>query len=398
MRKNDMRSIELFTGAGGLALGVAEAGFKHDTVVEWDHDSCETLRLNQAFDHPRVKGWKVREADVRLVDYSEFAPNLGLLAGGVPCQPFSLGGKHQAHNDPRDMFPEFIRGVAALKPKAFLIENVKGLLRASFADYFEYVLLRLAHPMIACRANQTWRQHRSELECIHTAGCETDLDYNVVFQLVNAADYGVPQRRERVFVVGFRSDLKSQWSFPEPSHSSDALLHQQWVTGEYWQRHRISRKKRPQPNARIAARVAKGCEASPLFESGLLPWQTVRDAISDLPKIADGETDPNDPHHFINPGARCYAGHTGSPWDEPAKTLKAGDHGVPGGENTLALGDGQVRYFTVRECARLQAFPDDYRFHGSWTETMRQLGNAVPVALAHRMSENIFQKLSAKRA
>jgi DNA (cytosine-5)-methyltransferase 1 len=87
------------------------------------------------------------------------------------------------------------------------------------------------------------------------------------------------------------------------------------------------------------------------------------------------------PNHILQPGARSYPGHTGSPLDEPAKTLKAGDHGVPGGENMVRYPNGEVRYFSVRESCRLQTFPDEYRFEGSWTENMRQLGNAVPVKL-----------------
>lgn len=93
-------------------------------------------------------------------------------------------------------------------------------------------------------------------------------------------------------------------------------------------------------------------------------------------------------------GARIYKGHTGSPLDEPAKTLKAGDHGVPGGENMVAFPDGSVRYFTIRESARLQSFPDSYVFPGSWTESMRQLGNAVPVKLAHMLGQSIGKALS----
>jgi DNA (cytosine-5)-methyltransferase 1 len=98
-------------------------------------------------------------------------------------------------------------------------------------------------------------------------------------------------------------------------------------------------------------------------------------------------------NHIFQPGARVYVGHTGSPLDLPAKTLKAGDHSVPGGENMLVKPSGEVRYFTVRESARLQTFPDSYVFHGSWTETMRQLGNAVPMALAGIMAGSIAVKL-----
>ena len=126
------------------------------------------------------------------------------------------------------------------------------------------------------------------------------------------------------------------------------------------------------------------------------PWLTVRDAISDLPdpELASGTALDFHDHRF-QPGARSYPGHTGSPLDEPGKTLKAGVHGVPGGENMLRRPDGSVRYFTIRESARLQTFPDDMVFHGSWTETMRQLGNAVPCQLARILATGVRDKLSA---
>ena len=133
-------------------------------------------------------------------------------------------------------------------------------------------------------------------------------------------------------------------------------------------------------------------------EIDLLPWSTVRDALADLPppysrSIKRNVKSNRVTAHFAQPGAKAYKGHTGSPLDEPAKTLKAGVHGVPGGENMLRFHDGQVRYFTVRECARLQTFPDDFEFHGSWTETMRQLGNAVPTELARVIAHSILKKL-----
>lgn len=123
-----------------------------------------------------------------------------------------------------------------------------------------------------------------------------------------------------------------------------------------------------------------------------LPWRTVRDALVGLPdpKAKAAKTIPD---HRFQDGAKVYPGHTGSPLDLPAKTLKAGDHGVPGGENMLVREDGSVRYFTVREAARIQTFPDGYRFHGSWTETMRQLGNAVPVMLGRIVAASVAEKL-----
>jgi DNA (cytosine-5)-methyltransferase 1 len=126
------------------------------------------------------------------------------------------------------------------------------------------------------------------------------------------------------------------------------------------------------------------------------PWRTVRDATSDLPQIAEGESCSRTPNHFLNPGARSYPGHNGSQFDWPAKALKAGDHGVPGGENTLRFADGSVRYFSVRECARIQTFPDDWVFEGSWTESMRQLGNAVPVQLARSVAGELASSLNVK--
>ncbi|HUY35252.1 MAG TPA: DNA cytosine methyltransferase [Pirellulales bacterium] len=380
-----MKSIELFTGAGGLALGTALAGFEHEAVLERDHDSCETLRLNKSRRIPHVRDWSICETDVRLFDYSDFG-HVDLVAGGVPCQPFSLGGKHGGHKDERDMFPELTRAVQALRPLAFIVENVKGLLRGSFAEYFEYVILRLSHPGAKRRGD--WREHRAALERIHTASRSTGLDYNVVFQLLNAADYGVPQRRERVFIVGFRSDLGVSWSFPSPTHSRESLLRSQWMTGEYWERHGLRESKRPPPENRAAQWIERNQLG---LDDGLKPWRTVRDALDGL---ITPRTTANDLDHFLNPGARAYTGHTGSPWDEPAKVLKAGDHGVPGGENTLAIGDGTVRYFSVREAARLQSFPDEYLFAGSWTERMRQIGNAVPVDLARAVAESVAETIT----
>jgi DNA (cytosine-5)-methyltransferase 1 len=129
----------------------------------------------------------------------------------------------------------------------------------------------------------------------------------------------------------------------------------------------------------------------------LQPWKTVRDALTDLPEPGKvrGAAEPH-LTHFEIPGARPYVGHTGSPWDEPAKTLKAGDHGVPGGENMLAEGHGRVRYFTIRESARLQTFPDQYTFPCSWTESMRQIGNAVPVDLARIVASKIRTTLERR--
>jgi DNA (cytosine-5)-methyltransferase 1 len=379
-----MNSIELFAGAGGLGLGIEKAGFNHSLVIERDPDACATVRFNFSRKRNGHSSWPLHEVDVRDFDFSRFEDNVELVSGGPPCQPFSIGGRHRGFNDSRDMFPEAARVVRKVRPKAFIFENVRGLLRRSFAKYFEYVILQLTYPEIISVKDEAWSAHLSRLERHHTKGQYRGLHYRVTFRLVNAADYGVPQKRERVVIVGFRSDIGEHWSFPDATHSEDALLFSQWVTQMYWDAHRISRQSRPLITTAMAKRVMQMAEPQEIGR-----WQTVRDAIADLPYpvIAAKEQVLN---HRLQQGARVYPGHTGSPLDFPAKTLKAGDHGVPGGENMLALSDGSVRYFTVRESARLQTFPDWFAFPCSWTESMRQIGNAVPVLLSEAIAKSVL--------
>lgn len=385
-----MRSVELFAGAGGLAIGASNAGFEHDAVLEWDSDSCATIRANQARGVQPLASWPLVEGDIADFDFRSLQGAIDLLSGGPPCQPFSLGGKHRGHTDERNMFPEVFRAVREIRPRAILLENVKGLLRESFAKYFEYICLQLSYPELRSKGGEDWQDHLSRLEQHHTSGSESGLFYRVVYRLLNAADHGVPQRRERVIIVGIRGDLGMGWSFASPSHSLDALLRDQWVTGDYWERHEVHTSVRPDPPARLRQRIERLRRQMTLDDG--LPWLTVRDALRDLPEPGSGDS-TGVLNHRLNPGARPYPGHTGSPLDEPAKTLKAGDHGVPGGENMLAEPSGAVRYFTLREAARLQTFPDAYGFPGSWTESMRQLGNAVPVRLAETVSERLYSTL-----
>ena len=388
-----MKSVELFTGAGGLALGIEKAGFRHDTVVERNKYCCYTLQQNQARGFAALQGWRLFSGDVRGFDYSEIKGSVDLLAGGPPCQPFSVGGKHRGPLDSRDMFPEVVRAMRELRPRAVLVENVRGLMRESFAKYFEYVTLQMRYPEIVSKPEEDWTEHLSRLERHYTKGRYKGLHYNIVFRTLNAANYGVPQKRERVIIVGFRSDLGIEWSFPDVTHSFDSLLRDQWVTGDYWERHSVPKKKRPGIPDRQKDRVSFLKAEQSLFEPEEKPWRTVRDAIIGLPDPERDKVSRFHNHEYIS-GARSYTGHTGSPLDETAKTLKAGDHGVPGGENTVVLPDGSVRYLTVRESARLQTFPDDYILHGVWGEAMRQLGNAVPVLLAETIANGIRSELA----
>lgn len=137
-----MRSVELFAGAGGMAIGMHQASFEHAAVLEWNHDACETFRNSRKRYPSSLDCWPLHEGDVRDFEYGRLKVVM-VVSGGPPCQPFSPGGKHGGFSDSRDIFPEAVRAVRELRPKAFVFENVKGLMRESFSDYFEYIHLQL---------------------------------------------------------------------------------------------------------------------------------------------------------------------------------------------------------------------------------------------------------------
>jgi DNA (cytosine-5)-methyltransferase 1 len=284
------------------------------------------------------------------------------------------------------MFPQAVRAVRELQPLAFVFENVRGLLRPGFRNYVEYIRLQLTYPDFPLSMNADWTKNLQRLERHHTSKfSEHGLRYKVAINLANAANFGVPQHRHRVFFVGFRTDLNARWFFPTETHSADELIYEQYVTGTYWERHKLKGPFSVPEALKVKIRD---------LERGVLPttksWRTVRDAIAAL---GDPRVNSTWKNHKYQGGARCYPGHTGSPLDEPSKALKAGDHGVPGGENMLRHPNGRVRYFSIREAARIQTFPDEFEFPGSWTESMRQLGNAVPVMLASTVVGSVGKTL-----
>lgn len=375
-------------------MGLSLAGFTSNAVVEWDKNACNTLRLNKENGHPLAKDWNVFEGDVRNFDFTPYVGKLDLLAGGPPCQPFSIGGKSRAYADERNMFPAMINAVRILKPRAFIVENVKGLTRRSFANYFSYTLLQLRYPDVVMGEGEQWLDHLARLERLKTSGWCTDYTYDLVWRVVNAADYGIPQCRERIFIVGFRHDQNAKWAFPDPEYSQDALIYSQRVSGEYLDKHRIS-KNRLSP---VTAALQKKIDALRDNPPQKKPWRTVRDALADLPRPGSRGAGLF-PNNNFQPGAKIYTGHTGSVLDMPCKTIKAGAHGVPGGENMLILDDGTPRYLSVRESARIQTFPDTYVFTGSsWGEAMRQIGNAVPVKLAQKVASSVGMELLSIKA
>ncbi|WP_200827663.1 DNA cytosine methyltransferase [Thermomonospora echinospora] len=398
-------SIELFTGGGGLALAMHNAGFRHLLAVEFDRRACQTLRSNVATEHgPEVPNpdsvtdkWPLYEGDIHNVNFANAMGKVDVIAGGVPCQPWSLGGAHKGYEDKRNLWPELFRCVRETRPRAVIAENVKGLLRPSFAPYYEYILNELRAPLEERVDGEDWQDHnRRIMKALKSPGQDLKERYDVKYFLVNAADYGVPQVRWRVFVVAFRKDLGlSEWEFPKPTHSEAALLREQ-ETGEYWDRHGIKPRE-------------TGVQASILDGGGLKPWRTLRDALRNDPDaphlkplpeprrpLEDKIEHPDWLHHFGWPGAREYAGHTPNLLDRPAKTVKAGVHGVPGGETVIKLDDGSIRYMTVREVSRVMTFPDDWRLEGPRGEQMRQLGNAVPVRLGEVVARSVAEALKPK--
>jgi len=382
-----MKSLELFSGSGGLAEGLRLSGFKHEALIEWNKDACNSLRNN-------FQDIPVHETDIRNFDFTQFG-NIDILAGGPPCQPFSLGGKAKGNKDDRDMFPYAIKGIRELKPKAFLFENVKGLLRQSFSSYFNYIILQLSYPELTKNQNESWKTHLSRLKKTHNSGNFQGLKYNVEFKLINSANYGIPQKRERVIIIGIKDCLNIGWSFPKESHSIDKLLWDKYVTGDYWEKFKVPINEREEITPKIKSRIERLKRKYDLYIPELQPWVTVREALFDLPNPQSKVNNITD--HIFRDGAKIYPGHTGSYIDEPSKTIKAGNHGVPGGENMIRFKNGDVRYFTVQEAKRIQTFPENYEITGAWSEAMRQLGNAVPVNLAKIIGNKIIQKLSSQQ-
>jgi DNA (cytosine-5)-methyltransferase 1 len=369
--------VELFAGAGGMSLGLQLAGFGSAQFFEADPTCCKTLKQNIAGKDATLRG-DVERIYVEHADWSPLAGKVRLFAAGAPCQPFSLGGSHRSYRDRRNLFPEVLRAVRELTPEAVLLENVRGIVRKSFRPYFEYIIRHLQFPNAAQRRKERWEDHDKRLKKLELTASP---EYNVVFRIVDAADYGVAQNRLRVFIVATRSGLP-QYAFPSKTHSRFAL-ECALKSNDYWDRHGVER-----ASQELSLPLDDRCAG------GTLPWVTVRDAIHDLPRPATSESAAKMNHWVIN-GARPYRGHTGSRLDWPAKTIKAGVHGVPGGENSITDDENVFRYLTLRETARLQSFPDGHLFAGARTHVTRQIGNAVPPLLAAAIARPLYELLRA---
>lgn len=429
-QSRDRTAVELFAGGGGLAMAVGRAGFRPLLVNEFAKRACETLEANGAKERgeeewvPEAGGpWPLFPGDVRDLDMRYLAGKVDVLAGGPPCQPFSLGGVAKGDEDKRNMFPEMFRAVREIQPKAVICENVVGLRRTSFEPYFQYILNELSYPYLERGPDTDWKEHdrllrerdaalkkRGSLD--PSGGYES---YEVVATTVNAADYGVPQVRNRVIIVAFRRDLgvdiEEFKRRVRPTHSRAALIHSM-RNDEYWYRH-------PGVPDHVRDRVMAALPKQAALDEvdDLLPWLTFRDALAglegepSLPPVPWEQLDRREyrlgkvTNHIGWPGARIYKGHTPNELDRPAKTVKAGVHGVPGGESVMLTDDlvrdsaspggwaYRHRYMTVRETARVMTFPDNWVLAGPRGEQMRQLGNAVPVRLGEVFARAVARAL-----
>lgn len=330
-------AIELFAGAGGLALGLEKAGLNCIALNEIDHWASETLRVNR-------KHWNVIEDDIKNVSFKDLKGDVDLVTGGFPCQAFSYAGKKLGLNDARGtLFYEFARVVHETKPPICIGENVRGLLNHDGGKTLQGMISIL-----------------------------DEIGYNVIPpKIMKAIFYRVPQKRERVLIVGIRKDLPIDlFSFPKPYRTiynlADALK-----KGELF--------------------------ASDVPESGGSHYPLRKAEILDLvPKGGYWRDLPIDiQKEYMGGSFHLGGGKTGMArrmsWIEPSLTLTCS----PAQKQTERCHPDETRPFTVREYARIQTFPDDWKFAGSVSQQYKQIGNAVPVNMAKEIGYSIINFLNA---
>ena len=326
-----MKSIELFAGAGGLALGLEKAGFEHEMLLEYDKSACLTLRTN--FDAE-----KVIEADITQVDPQEIEGeyNIDLISGGAPCQSFSYAGLRKGIEDARGtLFYDYARFIKYYNPKIFLFENVRGIINHDNGNTLNTIL-------------KIFRE----------------LNYSVRWELLKAVDYGVAQKRERVFIVGIRNDVYNElgdFSFPKP-------LEEKLVLKD------VLKNVPESPGAKYPESKRKVLELVP-------PGGYWRDLPDEIAREYMGKS------YFLGGGKTGMARRIS--WDEPSLTLTTS----PAQKQTERCHPDETRPFTTREYARIQSFPDDFEFQGSMNNIYKQIGNAVPVNLAYHVGLSIKEYL-----
>ena len=322
-----LTAVDLFCGAGGLSQGLHDAEIMPLLAIDNDVSAGVTYRSN-------FSEVELFDGDVRAVTFSDFKGKVDIVAGGPPCQPFSVAGNQKAHNDIRDMVPQFVRAVREIQPVAFLMENVAGLATSRHVSYL----------------NKT----------VHMLEAE---GYYVTYKVVDAADFGVAQHRRRLFIIGTR---KPGFEFPEAAYGPK--VNKKYVTAKKV----LENAPKDEPNKAIVTYAKKPIlRPSPwagmLVNGGGRPINLSRPSQT-IPASAGGNRT-----HILDPDSVLVDYH---------KYL------LDGGKPKSGLVDG-VRRLTVRESARIQAFPDSFIFKGNKSCQYRQVGNAVPPVLAAAVARQL---------
>ena len=330
-------SIELFAGAGGLAIGLEKAGFEAAALNEFDKQACNTLRANRP-------NWNIIESDIQNVDFTSFR-GIDFISGGFPCQAFSYAGNQLGFEDTRGtLFFEFARAIKESQPKVFLGENVRGLLEhdnGRTIGAIKSVISSLGYTLIEPR-------------------------------VLKAIFYKVPQKRERLMLVGIRNDLVeyAQFQWPSP-YKRVYVLKDALKAGELY------------PNdvpQSIGQKYSKRKEEIlKLIPQGGY-WRDLPDELQR--EYMQGS-------YFLGGGKTGMARRLS--WDEPSLTLTCS----PSQKQTERCHPEESRPLTVREYARIQTFPDEWIFSGSLSSQYKQIGNAVPVNLAFAMGKSLIALLNS---
>ncbi len=334
--ENNYSVLELFAGAGGLAIGMEKAGIECVALNEIDKWACQTLRKNR----PQ---WKVLEGDIKSFDFSEYKNKVDIVTGGFPCQAFSYAGKKLGLADARGtLFYEFARAVKEVNPLVCIGENVRGLLSHENGKTLEGMISIL-----------------------------DEIGYNVVpFQVLKAINYKVPQKRERLILVGIRKDITSKYEYPKPNNKIYNLIDALKRSDLY--------------DCDVPYSIGAKYPKSKKEILDLVPQKGYwRDLPLDLQKEFMGGS------FHLGGGKTGIARRIG--WDEPCLTLTCS----PAQKQTERCHPEETRPFTVREYARIQTFPDDWQFEGSLAQQYKQIGNAVPVNLAREVGYSIVALLNS---
>ncbi|MFI5522369.1 DNA cytosine methyltransferase [Streptomyces platensis] len=349
--ESEFTSVEICAGAGGQAVGLHKAGFKHRALIEIDASACTTLRRNVE-GNPEWNGCEVIEADLTGFDPATLAlkpGELDLLAGGVPCPPFSVAGKQLGQDDERDLFPTMLDLVDELRPKAVMIENVRGLLDQKFEDYRENVI-------------------RKRLE---------EAGYTICYwKVLEACDYGVPQLRPRAILVAMRSDYARHFAWTEPEKSK-MITTAEALAPSMLQRFRESGE-HPQWKGAYAGR----------WEAAYEKWLKQAELGTVAPTLVGG--------------SKKHGGADLGPTRAKEAWRKLGVCGLGVANEPADLKDPERDLYAVRgpkltvsQAAIIQGFPEEWHFPGRKTATYRQVGNAFPPPVAKAVGEQIIAALRA---